>query len=356
MEKALENLSKYRTFLMGFAILWILLYHSGTAHIPTWFDNLSGIWNWIIRIIKLPLISKGWGGVDIFLFVSGFGCWHALSKNSDVLNFYKRRLIRFLPYIPLCIIFLLFISQEHYNLPEILGLFLLENFWLGWKLHLFDYLSYLGFFYLLTPSFYNIIKNHCNKMTAFVKLLLVCFIIILPIMLLPNFSEPDFRMLGSVRLLIFVAGLYAGHLKVDLIKTHPKTLKNIYMLGILAFIIVCINHFTAAQFHYFGKNIDRVLFLFIAPVLCFALANFIDKFQNNKLIFYIKCFYEFLGKHSLEIYLIDQLVLNFFVDYVNFFTHLLCSLGLGILYAFCYKLISNQVAFYYQKLKLFVIK
>ena len=46
--------SKYRTELMGIATLWVLLFHYGKIGIPI-IDSLS---------------TLGYGGVDIFLFLS----------------------------------------------------------------------------------------------------------------------------------------------------------------------------------------------------------------------------------------------------------------------------------------------
>ena len=60
----LQKISRHRQSIMGVAILWILLHHSGL--------NLSG-----------PLFAikrSGFGGVEMFLFVSGFGCAISLMK------------------------------------------------------------------------------------------------------------------------------------------------------------------------------------------------------------------------------------------------------------------------------------
>ena len=76
----LDFLSKNRTLLMGFAIFWIFFYHQGVA--------ISGL---------REFFSVGWIGVEIFFLVSGFGLCVSLTKNPDILSFYKRRLLRILP-------------------------------------------------------------------------------------------------------------------------------------------------------------------------------------------------------------------------------------------------------------------
>lgn len=89
MTLRLDFLSKYRTELMGFSIFWIFFYHTG------------------VNIIGLnALFSVGWIGVDIFFLVSGFGLCSSLTKNPDIIQFYKRRLIRIIPTWWLILVFM----------------------------------------------------------------------------------------------------------------------------------------------------------------------------------------------------------------------------------------------------------
>ena len=49
------------------------------------------------------LKSCGAGGVDIFVFASGLGCYHSLKKDPDTLIFIKKRLIKIVPAYYLCV-------------------------------------------------------------------------------------------------------------------------------------------------------------------------------------------------------------------------------------------------------------
>lgn len=71
--------SKYRTELMGIATLWVLLFHYGKIGIPI-IDSLS---------------TLGYGGVDIFLFLSGIGL--SFSIKDGVKSFYIKRILRIFP-------------------------------------------------------------------------------------------------------------------------------------------------------------------------------------------------------------------------------------------------------------------
>lgn len=74
-------IGKHRTELMGFAMIVIMFFHMNFS-VPSQFGILS--------FIK----QTGYGGVDIFLFLSGYGIYHSLKKNSSLLGYYKRRAVR----------------------------------------------------------------------------------------------------------------------------------------------------------------------------------------------------------------------------------------------------------------------
>jgi peptidoglycan/LPS O-acetylase OafA/YrhL len=80
----MQNISKHRDALMGIAILWIMLFHAEMTF-PSWLAPLT----W--------LQETGYGGVDIFLFLSGLGLYFSLDKNPSVGRFYLNRAMRILP-------------------------------------------------------------------------------------------------------------------------------------------------------------------------------------------------------------------------------------------------------------------
>lgn len=77
----INKISLNRSALMGFAILWVFLFHVGGIGVP-YIDTLC---------------SKGYLGVDIFFFLSGWGLCHSLSKDSDITQFYRRRIFKIIP-------------------------------------------------------------------------------------------------------------------------------------------------------------------------------------------------------------------------------------------------------------------
>ena len=77
----LNSISKNRNALMGIAIIWVFLFHVGGVGLPI-IDNV---------------LLKGYLGVDIFFFLSGWGVCFSLFRNNNIKDFYKRRLVRILP-------------------------------------------------------------------------------------------------------------------------------------------------------------------------------------------------------------------------------------------------------------------
>lgn len=91
METIRRNLGRYRNELKGIAILWVCFFHAKLG--------LDGLFYQVQRI--------GYGGVDIFFFISGFGLYYSLEKDADLGRYMKRRADRLLPaYIPFCLIWL----------------------------------------------------------------------------------------------------------------------------------------------------------------------------------------------------------------------------------------------------------
>lgn len=93
----LSLLSTYRTQLMGIATLMTIICHS--AGFGCYFPN---------SVLK-TIVMHGSLGVDIFLFLSGLGCWYSLSKvqsinkhfggKHTVIQWFRKRMIRiFVPY------------------------------------------------------------------------------------------------------------------------------------------------------------------------------------------------------------------------------------------------------------------
>ncbi len=129
-----ETLSAHRTYLMGIAMVSVMLFHEG----------------WINWTPFVAFRICGHLGVDIFLFLSGFGLVYSLRKHT-VTDFYKRRICRILPLCVFCGTIKYLLCQyggdlffyKHISWLTIIGL----DLW---------FLADLWVFYLFAPFIYNL--------------------------------------------------------------------------------------------------------------------------------------------------------------------------------------------------------
>ena len=130
-----DCISSYRSSIMGFATIMVLLVHQYTVLDSAILDVFSHIGHW---------------GVDIFLFVSGYGIAHSLAKNKTLV-FFQNRIRKVLPICLLIGGFGLVLSIIHNQVDWvnlIPRLLCLDNW----------YIYTISIYYLLSPSIFKIMK------------------------------------------------------------------------------------------------------------------------------------------------------------------------------------------------------
>ena len=133
-----QTLFKYRRHMMAAAIVMILLYHTKGAWPECAFKRVAGYF---------------YGGVDVFFFCSGIGCFFSYLGDRDPAAFLKRRAARVLPvYLPFILVWLgLRALDGTLTLPAALAnLFGVHGF-TGVKPAFNWYVSGMWLSYLLTP-------------------------------------------------------------------------------------------------------------------------------------------------------------------------------------------------------------
>lgn len=290
---------------MGCAMIAIMLTHQ-----PFFFDNyfadffhMYGLW-----------------GVELFLFVSGFGIVHSLKKNS-LKTFYSHRITRLLPS---CLIIglmkLLFYSIGFNEAAHANILLLVTNLYM-W------YIYAIIIYYLLSPILFKVLKKG-----GFWIVIIICIISYL-CKYIPFNNSPYFliNQLSWVtgRLPIFVFGMYVA------IKPLNFKISTINVVGTIVFIACMILRAGSIMVKY-KWNVPYVytLLVFATPMLCVLCSYIKVLFQKFKCLPVL----EFLGKNSLEIYLIHVSVYlnvarnSIFANY-NSYTKALLSLGLILLFS-----------------------
>ena len=133
-----QTLFKYRKNIMAAAIVMILLYHT------------KGAWP---EIALKKAAAYFYGGVDVFFFCSGVGCFFSCLGDRDPAAFLKRRAKRVLPvYLPFILVWIALRTLDgSITVPSALANLLGVHGFTGVKPAFNWYISGMWLSYLLTP-------------------------------------------------------------------------------------------------------------------------------------------------------------------------------------------------------------
>ena len=285
----LSDIGKYRNALFGIAIISIIVFHyfEGVYHSPAAPHSIKSmgiIYNGILGSL----------GVDVFLFLSGFGIYYSLSKNVSLRDFFIKRIQRVLfPYAIFGGIFWLIkdIWLKHEPLSQFFYDYSLLSFW-GNGVRVFWYISFIMLLYLISPFVYrNGSKGICG---ACVIWILLCTVIFTKYP--ATFKNIEIAILRGP---VFFAGMYLGYW----LKSKPDIELSKYWLICLG---LSVPVKLIAAFGSFAFR--RMLNGFYAVFLMFLFIWFLKVLQDR-----LKTLNPFLtrvGQYSLELYIVHVAIRN----------------------------------------------
>lgn len=271
---------------MGIAIIWVLLFHS----------DIQGS-------IGLNFMKEiGYGGVDIFLFASGIGCFHSLEKNDNFLEFMRRRVLRILPsyfiYLAVWIPYELIFFDIKFS--EIIGNILCIGWWANQDNQLNWYMDAIWVMYLLAPYLYNVVRT--SKMKN--NILLLFFLIGLGI---PFFGQDI--LMAIARIPIFALGVYFARYTQNK-KMGQKTILGIFVCSLLGLVLLYI--LVNSYYNYlWAYGLWWYPFILITPgcvIFISCILNILEKKRSSLLVHTLTK----IGESSLEIYLINVVGIDIF--------------------------------------------
>lgn len=286
-------LSKYRTQLMGIAIIWVVLYHG----------NEYGM------ILPRPLdivnfvLEKGRGGVDVFLLLSGLGLYYSFSKNSDIKRFYKKRVVRVvIPYLLIATPF--WVLQDlilEFNILSFLKNITLVSFWSEGYTRLW-YFALLLPLYLLFPIIYKWIFKDENSNHAIRTAVLIGIVVVVNCLI--RYLWPDYYgkvEIALTRIPVFIIGVLLGK--------YAKEEKMIDVGEIVLIILAYSYRMYTYEYDISGMSV-RYWYIALAIVVCGVGAYFAEKWRK----FFGKDIRLLVtaGKYSLELYIIHVWIRNLF--------------------------------------------
>lgn len=314
-----EGIKKNRAFLMGVAILGVLLFHSGM-------NFNSKLLNYIR--------DMGYGGVDIFMLVSGFGIAHSLQYNKRSI-YLKNRFLKILPSFWLfwMVYFLWKRKLGTLFLPtEIIGNLSILGWWFGCANYFNWYIAAIAGFYLISPLIYDLFIEIKHKFM--VLILMVSLSIIIAVS-----SIGTEYLVALSRFPVFILGMYFA-LKEErrIEKWKIFCFSSMALLAGNLFIAYLIRSYE--PFIIWNYGLWWFPFIIMAPAIAgitSLLLEFLLHFRAGKMFHFImeKC-----GKASFEIYLVHFLVNDIIFTYFSNVNNkqwmliILLSIFVGIVYHF----------------------
>lgn len=323
-----EIISKYRTLLMGLAIISILIFHF------TEDCFISGHnYNGLIRIYKIVIGSSG---VDIFLLLSGLGLYYSYKKNNNPKEFYIKRLKKVLiPYfiIALPALFIKDIILDGGNILDLIkNITFVSLFTNGTKWHW--YIFFICICYLIFPYLFNVFNTSKDDTTDQMRLItLISFITIICI-LLQLYSKEVFSNINifMLRFTPFICGVLLG--KYSYNKKEIKT--SHIIISVLAIPMIFLVKDS-------GIIISRYILFIVNSCLFFIGTIILNKISSIKIAEISVKIIEWFGKYSLEIYLVHVTIRTFFNRF-GLHTYLLKNEAIFICISLVISILLNKLS------------
>lgn len=332
----LDSICKWRSELMGIAIIWVAVFHSYLVFEEPW------------MLIK----NTGYAGVDIFLLLSGVGMYYSLRKSDDVGFFLKKRAERIMPsYLPFIILWCIWMLKDAALHPvDVIKIVSGNIFMTGWINSVPNqfnwYVQIICWLYVLSPILYQLIirtKNYLQKGLIF----LAGFGVSLP------FLFDVEHLMGASRVPIFILGMLWAHENCSKKAREVSVSKRwINRIGVILLALAGVLLFV--YYYYRDVNILWLYglwwypFLLITPGLCYGLSvimNMMEKAKLKWLLVPIK----YIGLASFEIYLLHIDICKYVIQNMTGVSNwywvgiIVLFILLGIAYHYCVEMIMRAI-------------
>ena len=295
MRNYLLLVSKYRGALMGIAILWVMMFHFPLK------PNIPIVYN---------IISIGYGGVDIFLFLSGLGLYFSLSKGDIGLSqYYKKRFYRILPEFWF-FLFITYIISFDFNFQSFCNLIYRATtigYWIPHTPYNLWYISCILLLYSIFPFYFRLFNKYGLKIpmiTITISLITIAIYAFLAVFYFKNCTNFDDNSLifTIARIPIFFIGSVFGYYIKNSIKIQITYKKIAIILFAFIISIGALEYFLHFHKAYLLTCALYFLpFIIITPILCVIIAVIIDKLPQL-----ISELFSKIGALSLELYIVHE--------------------------------------------------
>lgn len=292
-----KTVMSYRREIFGILAAWIVFYHvnryNGIGH-----DN-------IIKTIASLCLQKGRCGVDLFLFLSAIGLSFSISKN-DLKTFYTNRIKKIIPAYLICAIPYFIWYDFFYTQDGILN-FLLNvttiNYWIVGNEFQLWFVSFILVAYLVYPLLYQADEKTYHISTIAIMIVFIAFEWFLYLNGNPMFEKYE---LFLSRVPVFLLGILMF-----------KTIKDNREIKIPQICLIVLIIF--ATYYFSMKTETLILKRYSEGIFCIGLMIIYAFIRNFGILKILGSVFDFLGKISLEIYMVHVLIffelLNYYVSW-----------------------------------------
>lgn len=302
----LPKISRYRTEIMGFAIIWVMLFHARI-------DFPSALF------LPVGFVKDiGYGAVDLFFFLSGFGLFCSWSKGCTVRGFYAARLLRILPtyWIAVALYYgVEFVSKGTVSALDVVSMVTGLNFFLH-NDKFFWFIPAIVLCYLLFPFLVRLVGFDTGN-RHLVRNVMAAIVVTLCLSVAITMTQFSYLLICTLRFPVFILGVYAGYGYVhkqdlrwfeDVKFTGTIALSGVVLLCLMLWLTVPDTRWRFGLWWYPFMFLAYPLSLLIA-VLCEGLDKYVEKYPwlNS-----IRAFVVFCGTYSLEVFLLHLVIFRTF--------------------------------------------
>ena len=307
----MSKISDIRTYLMGVAILAVMVFHTSDIFIVPWYLE--------------PIQRTGYLGVDIFFFVSAYGLYYSMQKPTSLKEWYLRRLKRILPTFWLISIAMGLVKG--WNLYEHLREEIFFGFLLPWTNRdvyydvIFWYIPAALLFYLLFPLLY---KYRKGIILWYIPIAIVAFAL----------SHVVSQILNSRGWAPYIPG-FIGRIPVSLlgmiVAEHEDSIKKrlkwpvavvVALISLFAFILLESHAMKITSMLSFPC--DDFFFMMCSLPFIFLVCSLLQRY-----IKILNPFILFCGRYSLELYLLHVAFVSIVISRSDLFSNINSNYSFG---------------------------
>ena len=305
---------------MGVATLLVIVVHLwGADDAPQWIQNIQ---------------QFAQNGVDIFLFISGLGCYYSYTNNGTI-KFYKHRAIRILPpyiivltaYILVQVLSWKYTFWESYSTNSIAAFFI-QGIVSGW------FVSAIVVLYLITPLLCELLNK---KPTAY-WLVFAGVLIFLSQVSYYYISDTFYNIkeLFLNRIPIYMVGIFFGkYIKDNEEKELMVTKTGFIILSISIFILFFINSFFNKTFR---MDFCHYISILLSPICVIWMTFLFNKYPCPAL--------QEIGNISFESYLLNEkigLLIYVYIATADNYSINLIAFTLTIIFGYILRKVCSSV-------------